>query len=145
MALWIQMQLSLILWQSVQFSSVAQSCPTPCDPMNRSAPGLPVHSSSNKSHLYSISQFQNISTYFASLWFCSCTTCELGRVNFIFTILKLRNREVLAQIKRPQSLYENIDHSFTDVLTLLYLLHTHSYLSYLLHIYYMGLPWWLRW
>ena len=23
-------------------SSVAQSCPTPCDPMNRSTPGLPV-------------------------------------------------------------------------------------------------------
>ena len=29
--------------QSVQFSSVAQSCPTLCDPMNRSTPGLPVH------------------------------------------------------------------------------------------------------
>ena len=29
--------------QSVQFSSVAQSCPTLWDPMNRSMPGLPVH------------------------------------------------------------------------------------------------------
>ena len=28
---------------SVQFSSVAQSCPTLCDPVNRSMPGLPVH------------------------------------------------------------------------------------------------------
>ena len=28
---------------SVQFSSVAQSCLTLCDPMNRSTPGLPVH------------------------------------------------------------------------------------------------------
>ena len=28
---------------SVQFSSVAQSCPTLCDPMNRSTPGLSVH------------------------------------------------------------------------------------------------------
>ena len=28
---------------SVQFSSVAQLCPTLCDPMNRSMPGLPVH------------------------------------------------------------------------------------------------------
>ena len=28
---------------SVQFSSVAQSCPTLCDSMNRSTPGLPVH------------------------------------------------------------------------------------------------------
>ena len=29
--------------ETVQFSSVAQSCPTLCDPMNRSMPGLPVH------------------------------------------------------------------------------------------------------
>ena len=28
---------------SVQFSSVAQSCLTLCDPMNCSTPGLPVH------------------------------------------------------------------------------------------------------
>ena len=28
---------------SVQFSSVAQSCPILCDPMNCSTPGLPVH------------------------------------------------------------------------------------------------------
>ena len=28
---------------SVQFSSVAQSCPTLCDPMNCSTPGLPVY------------------------------------------------------------------------------------------------------
>ena len=26
-----------------QFSSVTQSCPTLCDPMNRSTPGFPVH------------------------------------------------------------------------------------------------------
>ena len=30
-------------FNSVQFSSVAQSWPTLCDPMNRSTPGLPVH------------------------------------------------------------------------------------------------------
>ena len=28
---------------SVYFSSVIQSCPTLCDPMNHSTPGLPVH------------------------------------------------------------------------------------------------------
>ena len=35
----------LCFWNlcSLQFSSVAQSCPTLCDPMNRSIPGLPVH------------------------------------------------------------------------------------------------------
>ena len=31
------------IYASVQFSSVAQSCPTLCNPMNRSTPGLPVH------------------------------------------------------------------------------------------------------
>ena len=31
------------MWDSVQFSSVAQSCPTLCNPMNCSTPGLPVH------------------------------------------------------------------------------------------------------
>ena len=32
------------LWtHSVQFSLVAQSCPSLCDPMNRSMPDLPVH------------------------------------------------------------------------------------------------------
>ena len=34
---------SICFDDSVQFSSVAQSCPTLCDPMNRSTPGLPVH------------------------------------------------------------------------------------------------------
>ena len=31
-----------ILWTFI-VSSVAQLCPTLCDPMNRSTPGLPVH------------------------------------------------------------------------------------------------------
>ena len=38
----ISVHLKLICF-SVQFSSVVQSCPTFCDPMNRSTPGLPVH------------------------------------------------------------------------------------------------------
>ena len=29
--------------KDLQFSSVAQSCPTLCNPMNHSTPGLPVH------------------------------------------------------------------------------------------------------
>ena len=35
--------LTTTLWGSVQFSSVTQSCPTLCNPMNHSTPGLPVH------------------------------------------------------------------------------------------------------
>ena len=34
---------SVLTQLSVQFSSVAQSCPTLCDPMNLSMPGLPVY------------------------------------------------------------------------------------------------------
>ena len=33
----------MCVFSSVQFSSVAQLCPTLCDPMNCSTPGLPVH------------------------------------------------------------------------------------------------------
>ena len=31
------------VWYSFQLSSVTQSCPTLCNPMNHSTPGLPVH------------------------------------------------------------------------------------------------------
>ena len=37
------LKLTLSTFRSGQFSSVAQSCPTLCDPMNHSTPGLPVH------------------------------------------------------------------------------------------------------
>ena len=36
-------ELFTITKTSVQFSSVTQSCPALCDPVNRSIPGLPVH------------------------------------------------------------------------------------------------------
>ena len=42
----------------IQFSSVAQSCPTLCDPMNRSTPGLPVHHQLpefTQTHVYQVS------------------------------------------------------------------------------------------
>ena len=37
------LKILLLIFSSVQFSSVTQSCLTLCDPMNRSVPGLPVH------------------------------------------------------------------------------------------------------
>ena len=40
--LWSESQ-GKLLYRFSQFSSVAQSCPSLCDPMNRSTPGLPVH------------------------------------------------------------------------------------------------------
>ena len=41
--LWILYFAWMTVLSSVQFSSVAQSCPTLCNPMSRSTPGLPVH------------------------------------------------------------------------------------------------------
>ena len=45
--LWSQMPSLIVFMPEInflfQFSSVAQSCPTLCNPMNRSTPGLPVH------------------------------------------------------------------------------------------------------
>ena len=40
---WVNKQKLTFPYSTVQFSSVAQSCPTLCDPINRSTPGLPVH------------------------------------------------------------------------------------------------------
>ena len=40
---WGKPQRKTPIQYSVQFSSVTKSCPTLCDPMNRSMPGLPVH------------------------------------------------------------------------------------------------------
>ena len=43
---------------SVQFSSVAQLCPTLCNPMHRSTPGLPVHHQlpeSTQTHVHRVS------------------------------------------------------------------------------------------
>ena len=40
---WLRQGLSDSHSTSVQFSLVTQSCPTLCNPMNRSTPGLPVH------------------------------------------------------------------------------------------------------
>ena len=44
--------------RTVQFSSGAQSCPTLCNPMNHSTPGLPVHHQLpefTQTHLHSVS------------------------------------------------------------------------------------------
>ena len=41
--LWHYLKVKRFSFSSVQFSSVAQSCPTLCNPMKCSMPGLPVH------------------------------------------------------------------------------------------------------
>ena len=49
---------TLLKLSSVQYSSVAQSCPTLCDPMNHSMPGLAVHHQLpefNQTHVHRVS------------------------------------------------------------------------------------------
>ena len=49
--------------KSFQFSSVTQSCPTPCDPMDCSTPGLPVHHQLlefTQTHVYNARVMYNI-------------------------------------------------------------------------------------
>ena len=44
--------------KQIQFSSVAQSCLTLCDPMNHSTPGLPIHHQlpeSTQTHVHRVS------------------------------------------------------------------------------------------
>ena len=51
---------SICVWFLPQFSSVAQSCPTLCHPMNCSTPGLPIHHQfpeSTQTHVRRVSDF----------------------------------------------------------------------------------------
>ena len=41
--LWNEVLIHTTTWMSLQFSSVTQSCPTLCNPMDFSTPGFPVH------------------------------------------------------------------------------------------------------
>ena len=57
------------------FSSVAQSCPTLCDPMNRSMPGLPVHHQLpefNQTHIHWVSDATQPSQSSVIVPFSSC-------------------------------------------------------------------------
>src|SRR5574341_275654 len=63
----IPCDLSLLGLSSVQFSAVAQSCPTLCDPMNCSMPGLPIHH-----HLHSSLRLMSIESVMPSSHLILC-------------------------------------------------------------------------
>ena len=55
---WFYAKLGGKHWEKIQLSLVTQSCPTLCDPMNRSTPGLPVHQQlpeSTQTHVHWVS------------------------------------------------------------------------------------------
>ena len=60
---------------SSQFSSVAQSCPTLCNPMKHSTPGLPVHLQLlefTQTHVHRVSDGCHPTILSSVIPFCSC-------------------------------------------------------------------------
>ena len=95
---------------SVQFSSVAQSCPTLCDPMNHRTPGLPVHhqlSESTQTHVHCVcdailnltitdsasNRFSCTSAFHPFRIYASVTLCLLAAWNVCSPSLSLSNED----------------------------------------------------
>ena len=80
---------------SVQFSSVAQSCPTLRDPMNHSTPGLPVHHHS-RSSLKLMSITLVMPSYHLILW------CPLVLPPSVFPTIRVFSSELVLHIRWPK-------------------------------------------
>ena len=91
---WTARRSNQSILSSVQFSSVAQSCPTLCDPMNRSTPGLPVHN-----HLPEFTQTHiRVSEPSSHLMFCR----PLLLLPSIFPSIKVFSNESVLPIRWPK-------------------------------------------
>ena len=90
------LQLCLEKIYKIQFSSVAQSCPTLCDPMNHSTPGLPVHH-----HLLEFTQtyIHWVGDAISHLILC----CPLLFLPSLFPSIKIFSNELALHIKWPKS------------------------------------------
>ena len=80
---------------SVQFSSVAQSCLTLCDPMNHSTPGLPVHH-----RFWSLPKLMSIELVIPSNHLIFC--CPLLLLPSIFPSIRVFSNELALLIKWPK-------------------------------------------
>ena len=80
---------------SVQFSSVTQSCPTPCDLMNHSTPGLPVHTQSRSSV-----KLVSIESVMPSSHLILC--CPLLLLPLIFPSIRVFSKELALHIRWPK-------------------------------------------
>ena len=81
--------------QEVQFSSVPQSCPTLCHPMNHSTPGLPVHHQLPES-----TQTHSIESVMPSNHLMLC--CPLLLLPSIFPSIRGFSNESALRIKWPK-------------------------------------------
>ena len=90
--LWNIHSISCAVHYILQFSSVAQSCPALCDPMNCSTPGLPVHHhlpKSTQTHVHWVSDASN------RLILC----CPLLLLPSIFPSIRVFSNEVAKVLK----------------------------------------------
>ena len=89
-----------------EFSSVTQSCPTLCDPMNHSTPGLPVHQK-----LPEFTQLKSIELVMPSNHLILC--CPLLLLPSIFCNIRAFSNESALRIRWPkyQSFSFNINPS----------------------------------
>ena len=83
------------MFSSVQFSSIAQLCPTLCDPMNRSTPGLPV-----LHHLPEAAQLMSIESVMPSNHLILC--CPLLLLPSIFPSIRVFSNESALPLKWPK-------------------------------------------
>ena len=78
----------------IQFSSVAQSCPTLCDPMDHSTPGLPVHH-----HLPESTKLMSIESVMPSNHLI--LYCPLLLLTSIFPSIRVFSNESALHIRWP--------------------------------------------
>ena len=87
--------LSFPFWHTVQFSSVAQSCLTLCNPMDCSTPGFPVHR--NPRNLLKLTSIESVMPP-NHLIFC----CSLLLLPLVFPSIRVFSNESVLHIKWPK-------------------------------------------
>ena len=84
-----------LLKEETQFRSLAQSCPTLCDPMNRSIPGLPVHH-----QLQEFTRLMSIESVMPSSHLILC--CPLLLLPRISPSIRVFSNESTLRMRRPK-------------------------------------------
>jgi len=84
-----------IMYSAFQFNSVAQSCPTLCDPMDHSMPGFPVHH-----QLPEFTQTHSIDSVMPSNHLILCHPLHL--LPSIFPSMKVFSNESVLLIRWPK-------------------------------------------
>ena len=87
--------LETVFEEVIQFSSVTQSCPTLCDPMNHSTTGFPVHH-----QLPSLPKLMSIESVMPSNHLIPC--CPLLLLPSIFPSIRVFSNESALRIRWPK-------------------------------------------